>query len=41
VSLCAIDNLMKGAAGTAVQGYNLMQGYDETTGLEFCGLHPL
>jgi N-acetyl-gamma-glutamyl-phosphate/LysW-gamma-L-alpha-aminoadipyl-6-phosphate reductase len=41
VSLCAIDNLMKGAAGTAVQGYNLMQGYDETTGLEFSGLHPL
>jgi N-acetyl-gamma-glutamyl-phosphate/LysW-gamma-L-alpha-aminoadipyl-6-phosphate reductase len=41
VSICAIDNLMKGAAGTAVQCFNLMQGYDETTGLEFTGLHPI
>jgi N-acetyl-gamma-glutamyl-phosphate/LysW-gamma-L-alpha-aminoadipyl-6-phosphate reductase len=41
VSMCAIDNLMKGAAGTAVQCFNLMQGYDECTGLEFAGLHPL
>ena len=41
VSICAIDNLMKGAAGTAVQCFNLMQGFDETTGLEFAGLHPL
>lgn len=41
VSICAIDNLMKGAAGTAVQCFNLMQGYDETTALEFSGLHPL
>ncbi len=41
VSMCAIDNLMKGAAGTAVQCMNLMLGLDETTGLEFAGLHPL
>jgi N-acetyl-gamma-glutamyl-phosphate/LysW-gamma-L-alpha-aminoadipyl-6-phosphate reductase len=41
VSLCAIDNLMKGAAGTAVQCMNLMLGLDETTGLEFAGLHPI
>ncbi len=41
VSICAIDNLMKGASGTAVQCLNLMQGWDETTGLEFMGLHPL
>lgn len=41
VSLCAIDNLMKGAAGTAVQCMNLMLGFDETTGLEFSGLHPI
>jgi N-acetyl-gamma-glutamyl-phosphate/LysW-gamma-L-alpha-aminoadipyl-6-phosphate reductase len=41
VSICAIDNLMKGAAGTAVQCMNLMLGLDETTGLEFMGLHPL
>ncbi len=29
----AIDNLVKGAAGCAVQNMNLMCGYDETTGL--------
>ncbi len=40
VSLCAIDNLMKGAAGSAVQAMNLMCGFDERTGLEFPGLHP-
>jgi N-acetyl-gamma-glutamyl-phosphate/LysW-gamma-L-alpha-aminoadipyl-6-phosphate reductase len=41
VSICAIDNLMKGAAGTAVQCLNLMCGFDETTGLGFPGLHPI
>ena len=41
VSICAIDNLMKGASGTAVQCMNLMLGFDETTGLEFSGLHPI
>ncbi len=41
VSMCAIDNLMKGASGTAVQCMNLMLGLDETTALEFAGLHPL
>jgi len=41
VSICAIDNLMKGAAGTAVQCLNLMMGWDETLGLEFAGLHPI
>jgi LysW-gamma-L-alpha-aminoadipyl-6-phosphate/LysW-L-glutamyl-5-phosphate reductase len=41
VSICAIDNLMKGASGTAVQCLNLMLGFDETTGLEFPGLHPV
>jgi len=29
VALCAIDNLMKGAAGSAVQCMNLMLGWDE------------
>lgn len=38
--LCAIDNLMKGAAGSAVQCLNVMQGWDERAGLEFVGLHP-
>lgn len=40
VSMCAIDNLMKGAAGTAVQCLNLMMGCDEMMGLDFPGLHP-
>jgi N-acetyl-gamma-glutamyl-phosphate/LysW-gamma-L-alpha-aminoadipyl-6-phosphate reductase len=41
VSMCAIDNLMKGASGTAVQCMNLMLGLDEAIGLEFMGLHPV
>lgn len=41
VVLSAIDNLMKGAAGTAVQSMNLMLGYPETTALTFTGLHPI
>lgn len=41
ISICAIDNLMKGASGTAVQCMNLMLGVDEMTGLEFPGLHPI
>lgn len=41
VAICAIDNLMKGAAGTAMQCMNLMVGWDETTGLTFPGLHPI
>lgn len=40
VVLCAIDNLMKGAAGSAVQSMNLMCGLEETAGLGFPGLHP-
>ncbi|MFZ4663092.1 MAG: N-acetyl-gamma-glutamyl-phosphate reductase [Caldilineaceae bacterium] len=41
VAMGAIDNLMKGAAGTAVQCMNLMLGWPETTGLTFPGLHPI
>lgn len=33
VLIAAIDNLVKGAAGQAVQNMNLMFGFDETTGL--------
>jgi len=33
VAFAAIDNLVKGAAGQAVQNVNLMIGIDETTGL--------
>lgn len=35
-----IDNLMKGAAGQAVQNANLMYGFDETLGLTFLPLYP-
>jgi LysW-gamma-L-alpha-aminoadipyl-6-phosphate/LysW-L-glutamyl-5-phosphate reductase len=41
VVIAALDNLMKGAAGQAVQAFNLMHGLPETAGLEFAGLHPL
>lgn len=41
VVISAIDNLMKGAAGQALQAFNLMHGFEETTGLEFSGLHPI
>ena len=41
VSICAIDNLMKGSVGTAMQCVNIMCGFEETTGLEFTGLHPI
>jgi N-acetyl-gamma-glutamyl-phosphate reductase len=35
-----IDNLMKGAAGQAVQNANIMFGLDQTTGLEFLPVYP-
>lgn len=41
VVLSAIDNLMKGAAGQAVQAFNIAHGFKETTALEFAGLHPI
>ena len=41
VVVAAIDNLVKGAAGQAVQAMNLMMGWDETLGLGFTGLHPV
>ena len=41
VVLSAIDNLMKGAAGSAVQAMNLSVGFEETAGLGFVGLHPV
>ena len=36
----AVDNLVKGAAGQAVQNMNLMFGLEETTGLKFIGTNP-
>jgi len=41
VALCAIDNLGKGAAGSALQCLNLMMGWDESAALSFTGLHPI
>lgn len=41
VLLSALDNLMKGAAGTAVQNMNIMRGWDEREGLWDSGLHPV
>lgn len=35
-----IDNLMKGAAGQAVQNANIMHGFDEKMGLEFIPMYP-
>ncbi len=36
----AIDNLVKGAAGQAVQNLNVLAGFDETTGLPVVGVYP-
>ena len=40
VVFAALDNLVKGAAGQAVQNMNLMFGLDEKTGLLFTGSNP-
>lgn len=40
VVLSVIDNLVKGAAGQAIQNMNIMFGLPETTGLESVGLLP-
>ena len=40
VVLCAIDNLVKGASGQALQCANLALGLDETAGLPLIGLYP-
>ncbi|HSK64767.1 MAG TPA: N-acetyl-gamma-glutamyl-phosphate reductase [Pyrinomonadaceae bacterium] len=40
VVFSAIDNLVKGAAGQAVQNMNLMFGLDEKTGLVMAGTNP-
>ena len=41
VVMAATDNLMKGAAGQAVQCFNVRMGCEEDLGLEFPGLHPI
>lgn len=40
VVIAAIDNLGKGAAGSAVQSMNLMLNLDECDGLHFPGIYP-
>ena len=40
IVITAIDNIVKGAAGQAVQNMNLMLGLDETTGLEGAPFFP-
>jgi N-acetyl-gamma-glutamyl-phosphate reductase len=40
VAVSAIDNLVKGASGQAIQNMNLMCGYEETDGLTGAGMLP-
>ncbi len=40
VVIGAIDNLVKGTAGHALQALNVAMGWDERRGLTFQGLHP-
>jgi N-acetyl-gamma-glutamyl-phosphate reductase len=40
IIVTAIDNLMKGASGVAIQNMNIMMGFDEKTALETAGLFP-
>ena len=40
VAVCAIDNLVKGTAGAAVQSMNLALGWPETAGLSTVGIAP-
>jgi N-acetyl-gamma-glutamyl-phosphate reductase len=40
LALCALDNLVKGASGQALQCANLVLGLPETTGLPTVGVYP-
>ena len=40
IVISSIDNLVKGAAGQAIQNMNLMLGLPETTGLEALAIYP-
>jgi len=40
IALAAIDNLVKGAAGQAIQNMNVMMGWDETAGLRLPAVYP-
>ncbi|GAB2331953.1 N-acetyl-gamma-glutamyl-phosphate reductase [Streptomyces griseoincarnatus] len=41
VVVSALDNLVKGAAGGAVQSLNVAMGFPESAGVDFPGLHPV
>ena len=41
VAIAALDNLVKGGAGNAVQCLNIRFGLPERAGLDFIGLHPV
>ncbi len=40
ILIAALDNLVKGSSGQALQNFNIMSGYRETTGLEQIALFP-
>jgi N-acetyl-gamma-glutamyl-phosphate reductase len=40
VVVSAIDNLVKGASGQAIQNMNLMMGFNEAEGLRLAGIFP-
>lgn len=40
IAMAALDNLVKGASGQAVQNMNVMFGFPETMGLRMPGLYP-
>jgi N-acetyl-gamma-glutamyl-phosphate reductase len=40
VVIGALDNLVKGAAGQAIQNLNAMVGFDEATALAIVGMYP-
>jgi N-acetyl-gamma-glutamyl-phosphate reductase len=40
IIMAAIDNLIKGAAGQAVQNMNIIYGFKEDTGLQAAPLYP-
>jgi len=40
VAMSSLDNLVKGAAGAAIQAANVALGFEETTGLPIIGLYP-
>ena len=40
VIVSVIDNLTKGSSGQAIQNYNVVQGWDESLGLQHVGVFP-